>query len=87
MKLVILYHPDSEFSTAVEDFTSECKKHTEMKVELLSLEKPDGSTMAETYGVVDYPSILVLRDDGQIVKGWQGSSLPPTSEVVGYLNG
>ena len=86
MKLVILYHPSSEFSTMVENFAIECSSHTSKVVDSLSLETLEGANLAKLYDIVDYPSILIIREDGQLVKHWQGSNLPLIDEVIGNLN-
>lgn len=86
MKLLILYHPDNEFATSVENFAKECSKHTTKVVETISLETLEGARLVDVYALVEYPSILVLRDDGQMVKLWQGPDLPLVSEVIGELN-
>ena len=41
--------------------------------------------MATLYGIMRYPSVLVTRDDGQVIKDWQGEHLPLMSELAGYL--
>jgi hypothetical protein len=40
--------------------------------------------MASLYDVVQYPSIMVVRDDGGIVRAWQGDVLPLMNEVASY---
>jgi len=35
---------------------------------------------------MDYPATLVVMDNGQLVKDWQGKMLPIVDEVIGYLN-
>lgn len=86
MKLSILYHNSDENTTRIEDFSDECKKRTSNEVNLFAIETEEGAALAAVYDVVDYPAILVLRDDGQLNKGWQGSQFPAIEEVVGYLN-
>lgn len=86
MKLVILYHDKSEYSRPIEDFAEDCRKKTSKQIETLSLETREGDALASLYGPLEYPSILVIRDDGQLVKGWQGGSLPIIDEVMGFLN-
>lgn len=86
MKLCILYHPNSEHSRSVESFAEECKKASENDVELLSLESREGASLANLYSVLDYPALLVLREDGQLLKGWQGAALPMINDVMGVLN-
>ena len=86
MKMLILYHPDSEYSSMVENFIRDCEKRTSNSIEVMSLETPEGSHVATTYGIVDYPAELVISDDGQLLKHWQGSDLPTFDDVMGYLN-
>jgi hypothetical protein len=86
MKLLILYHPNSEFSSSVENFANDCKNRTTRDIELVSLDTSEGSSLAATYGILDYPTEMVIREDGQLVKDWQGSSLPLFDEVMSYLN-
>jgi len=86
MKLVILYHPQGEFSTLTEDFAKNIEKRTSRQIELLSLETAEGSSTASSYDMVEYPAIMVIRDDGQLVKYWQGINFPVSNEVIGYLN-
>jgi hypothetical protein len=86
MKLLILYHPEGEFSTMVENFVEDCKKKTTQPIELVSLETAEGASLASVYGLDDYPCAMIIREDGQLVKHWEGSTLPLFDEIMGYLN-
>lgn len=86
MKLIVLYHPNSEFATPVENFVNECTQHTREKIEKVSLETREGASLASVYDSLDYPAVIVAKDDGQLIKDWQGADLPPIGEVIGYLN-
>ena len=86
MKLYILYHPNDEFARITEEFKADCIKHTDKTVEMLDVDSQDGSALVQLYDAVSYPAILVVRDDGQLYKGWQGSSLPTVNEVISNLN-
>lgn len=85
MKLLVLYHPQSEHSRVIEEFTHDfTRKMPDKKMDLLSLETREGSDMARTYGIVQYPAILALRDDGQVLKHWEGAMMPLMNEVASY---
>lgn len=86
MKLVVLYHPNSEMGTPIETFIEEIKGVTDKEIDLLSLETKEGADYSKLYGVTQYPAILVLRDDGQLNKSWEGNPLPAKDDVTGYLN-
>ena len=40
--------------------------------------------MASLYDIMNYPAILALRDDGSILKTWEGDELPLMDEVAYY---
>ncbi|GAC1392471.1 MAG: hypothetical protein NVSMB46_08460 [Candidatus Saccharimonadales bacterium] len=86
MNLTIIYHPQSEFARSVEEFEHDMKNRTAAKIELVSLETKEGAAVASLYDIMQYPAILALRDDRQLVKSWQGPILPLLDEVRGYLN-
>lgn len=56
------------------------------KLELVDLNTRDGASKAEIYGIVQYPAVLALANDGQLLKEWQGEPLPLMSEVAYYAN-
>lgn len=85
MKTVVLYQPDSEFSRAVEEFIHEFKSRTPFDVELINVDGLQGDSMAQLYDIMQYPCVVVIRDDGQLVKSWSGTPLPLVNDVVGYL--
>ena len=86
MKLLILYRPNSEHSTAVESFVRDFQHQhdTGAKVELLSLNTRDGATTASIYDVMSYPAILALTDEGSVINSWQGD-LPLMDELASYV--
>lgn len=87
MKAVILYRPQSEFARPAEEYIREFESRRGKTIELVSLDTVEGADMAHLYDIVQYPALLVIRDDGQILKAWQGARLPLMDEVAGYLDG
>ena len=85
MKLVVLYRPNSEHARKVEEFARDFShSHANKKLELVSLDTRDGASTATLYDVMQYPAVLVLKDDGQILKEWEGEMLPLINEVAYY---
>ncbi len=56
-----------------------------MPVELVSLETRDGAAMASLYDVVQFPALMVIKEDGQVQRLWQGEQLPLMNEVAGFV--
>ncbi len=84
MKVMVLYHPESEHARNVLTFQHDFEKLTSKSVELVSLETPEGDERAKLYGVTQYPAIVVCADSGELLKFWEGESLPQINEVVSY---
>jgi thiol-disulfide isomerase/thioredoxin len=86
MYLSILYHPNNELTRSTEELAHELKFHTDKKIEFIDVDTKEGMNKVSDYGVVDYPALIVLTDDGQPYYMWQGPQLPSVSEVISYLN-
>ncbi len=85
MKAVILYRPDSEDARAVEEFVREFTRRTNRDIELINIDTVEGTNMAELYDIMQYPAVVVIKDDGALVKHWVGVPLPLVNDVDGYL--
>lgn len=85
MKAVILYRPDSEDARAVEEFVREFTRRTNRDIELIDIDTVEGTNMAELYDIMQYPAVVVIKDDGALVKHWVGVPLPLVNDVDGYL--
>jgi hypothetical protein len=80
-----LYHPNAEFAGLAEDYKRDFEqRHPDRQAELVSLETVEGAEMAKLYGVVRYPAILVIANDGQLQKMWQDQPFPLMDEVAAY---
>lgn len=85
MKTVVIYRPNSEHGSKIESFLRDFRRfHPELSVEVLNIDSRDGTAMATLYDVIAYPAIMVLQNDGQMEKYWQGDNLPLMAEVVSY---
>lgn len=87
MKVVVLYRPSSDHSRTVEDFVHDLERRSAgSRVELINVDTRDGWSTASLYDVMQYPAILALKDDGQLLKDWQGNTMPPAGDVSYYAN-
>lgn len=84
MKVVILYRPNSEFARPVEEFAHDIERQQNIKPELTSVDTREGSATASLYDIMQYPAILAMREDGQLMQHWAGGQLPLMSEVAAY---
>lgn len=85
MKVMVLYRPHSEHAHAVEEFVRELQRRSQAnKIELVDIDTRDGSATASLYDVMQYPAVLALQNDGQLLKEWEGSTMPLYNEVSYY---
>ena len=85
MKVFILYHPNSEHDTAVNQYLREVERVTGHKLEAVSVDTPEGADRAKLYDVVKYPAVVAVQHTGELLQLWQDEMLPTISEVSNYL--
>ena len=85
MKAVVLYRPNSEDARKVEEYARDFEHAQHKDLEVLSIETREGADKARLYDVTRYPAILVIREDGQLLKLWQGETFPLMNELASYL--
>lgn len=72
----------------MESFIREFKlQHAGGRMEVLDVDTRDGMATASLYDVMRYPAILALRDDGSVLKSWEGEALPLMDEIAYYAAG
>ncbi len=86
MKVVVLYHPNSEQEGIVQDFVRDYERFKNKKLELISLETTAGSDMARLYDITQYPAFLAISDSGTMQRMWQGNPMPLLDELDYYTH-
>jgi hypothetical protein len=88
MKLLVLYRPDSESASNVEDFLRGLRgvhNLDDNNLQILNYDSREGSSTANMYDIMSQPAILITNDDGSYIKHWEGENLPLMDEVTGYI--
>jgi hypothetical protein len=88
MKVLVLYRPRSEYGRNVETFIRDFRFQHDLnstRLEVKDVDTRDGGATASLYDVLRYPAILILGDDGSLIKSWEGDDLPLMDELVGYI--
>ncbi len=68
----------------VEIYANDFQRIKRGTIELLSLETKRGADLAKLYDVVRYPAVIAIRDNGELLKYWEGGELPLMDEVAAY---
>lgn len=86
MKVVVLYRPQSEHGTMVEQYARDFLHRTSRALELLDVDSKEGVRLAELYDIVSYPTVVALDNGGQLVSSWRATeTMPLIDEVSAYL--
>ena len=86
MKVIALYRPNSEHARPIEEYARDFERQRGKAIELMSLDTRDGAEKANLYSIMQYPALVAVRDDGQLLRDWQGARLPLMDEVAAYLD-
>lgn len=85
MRVVVLYHQNSDHSGIVTDFATEFGNYKRKKLELINLESEEGANLASVYGLTQYPAVLAMNENGSVNRMWQGLPLPLMDELSYYI--
>ena len=87
MKVIVLYHKQSDHIGLVEEFNRDYKRFKGKELELVELETLRGAQLGQLYGVTQYPAFLAISDNGVLQRMWQGIPLPLMDELDYYTSG
>ncbi len=82
MRVVWVWREGGDYSRTVEEWIMGYERWTGREIETIRPDGRDGVGFCEAYDVVEYPTILALRDDGAVAASWKGRELPLFDEVA-----
>lgn len=84
MKAIVFSPEESQKNQiAMKDFLRTCRLNS-IKLESYDPNSRRGSELAQVYGAMDYPAVVLLSEEGAVLGFWQGR-LPGGSEITGSL--
>lgn len=84
MRVVVLSKERTDYARDVETFMGDFSRITGRQLTHLDPESPEGVATCEAYGILQFPTLLALSDDGHMLQMWQGMPLPTINEVSYY---
>ena len=76
MRVICIGRRESEYGRTVEEWLTEFERRSGEETELISPDEPEGERLCRVYGVMEYPTIMVLTEGGAQLAEWRGQSLP-----------
>jgi len=85
MRVIVLYRPNSEHARRVEEYVADFERfHPGESIESKNVDSIEGSHLVELYGVMEYPAVLAMSDDGTMQQMWMGVDRMPLMNDLAY---
>lgn len=81
MRVVCVWREGEDYSRTVEEWLREFERRTGREVESMSPDGREGVDFCRAYDVVEYPTILALGENGEVLSMWRGKQMPLFDEV------
>ncbi|MBR5046569.1 hypothetical protein IKX73_03020 [Candidatus Saccharibacteria bacterium] len=82
MRTICIYRDNQDYTRSVNEWLENFYRQTGKQIETMD---PDVDTgFCKAYDIVEYPTILVLGERGEVVSMWRGRNLPLINEVSYY---
>lgn len=85
MKAIAIFRDNSEYSRQMYEFINEFEHRTGKTIEEMNPDDANNQFFLQAYDIVEYPTILVITDGGQLLQMWRGTNFPMISEISHYL--
>ena len=84
MKVAILYRPNSEHETRVQNYAQDFERQVGKKLALVDADTAEAVEIANIHDIMQFPAILVTEDDGSAVQVWTDVESWPTFSELSY---
>lgn len=84
MKVVAVYKEETDYARQVMDFLRDFQAQTGREIESKDPDSPDGVDFCNAYGIIEYPTLIAIADDGSMQNMWSGLPLPTVMEISFY---
>ena len=83
MRVICIYRDNEEYTRTVTDWLEDFRRQTGREIETMD---PDQNvSFCETSDIVEYPTVIVLDNNGSVLASWRGAMMPLKNEVLYYI--
>ena len=83
MRVVCVARDNQDYSRSVTEWLENLRRQSGKEIEVLDPDK--NVNFCEAYDIVEYPTIIVIGDMGDVKALWRGRELPLLDEVLYYM--
>ena len=85
MRVILVFKERSEAAREAFEWMEEFKRRTGREVEQLDPETREGEEFCQARGIMEYPTLVVAVDDGNVVEQWSGRPMPIIDDIMAYV--
>lgn len=85
MPLYMVYRDASDHGQAVREFLRDFEHRTRAALTVVDPDSTEGLRLGSLYDIVEYPTIIATKEDGEMRNLWRGLPLPTIQEVSYYV--
>lgn len=82
MKAAIVWNEQTDYASEVREWLRDFSHDTGKMVDSIDPETVEGESFCKTYDIVQYPTIIVIDNDGRVLATWKGTPLPQIEQVA-----
>lgn len=87
MRVVVVWRGNTEYAREVTEWMEDFRKFTGKSVESMDPDTIEGEIFVRARDIMQYPAVVVVKDDGVVVREFKGTPLPQFEDVSYYING
>lgn len=85
MRVAVIFKEENDYTREVLDYLRDFQRQTGHELEKINPDTAEGTHFCSTYGIVQYPSVIAVSDDGVMQNSWSGLPFPTISELSYYV--
>ncbi len=83
MRIICVYKDNEDYTRSVDEWLENFRRQTGRELEIM---RPDDNVgFCEAYDIVEFPTIIAIGNNGEVLNIWRGSVLPLINEVLYYV--
>ena len=85
MKILVVFKEFSDKAREVFEWIDAFERRSGVTVEKLEPESKEGESFCMAHDIVEYPTVLVIGEDGKVFESWRGTPMPQIDTVMAYM--
>lgn len=82
---MVVFKDKTDYTRTVLDYLRDFELQTGHVLETMDPDTEGGVFFCETYGIMEYPTVVAISDAGVMQNTWRGLPLPTISELSYYV--